>query len=71
MWVKTDLPVPVIRGLEAVIRMAQILMKKPKQTQEPPKRVEFGTYEGEIIGSLSRRESYGDSDDSAEPTRHD
>jgi len=46
MWVKTDLPVPVIRGLEAVIRMAQILMKKPKQTQEPPKRVEFGTYDG-------------------------
>jgi len=27
MWVKTDLPVPVIRVLEGLIRMAQALMK--------------------------------------------
>jgi hypothetical protein len=71
MWVKTDLPVPIIRGLEVLLRMAQVLMKKPKESQESPKRVEFGTYQGKIIGNLSRREIYGDSDDSAEPARHD
>jgi len=27
MWVKTDLPVPVIRALEGLVRMAQALMK--------------------------------------------
>jgi len=71
MWVKTDLPVPVIRALEGLIRMAQALMKKSKVSQEPPQRVEFGKYEGQIIGTLRRREIYGDSDDSAEPARHD
>jgi hypothetical protein len=70
MLVKTDLPVPLIRAFEALIRMAQVLMKKPKTSQEPPKRVEFGTYQGQIIGTLSRREIYGDSDDAAEPGRH-
>ncbi len=68
--VKTDLPVPLIRAFEALIRMAQVLMKKPKTSQEPPKRVEFGTYQGQIIGTLSRREIYGDSDDAAEPGSH-
>ncbi len=71
MWVKTDLPVPVIRALEGLVRMAQALMKKSKVSQEPSKRVVFGKYEGQIIGMLRRREIYGDSDDSAEPARHD
>ena len=71
MWVKTDLPVPVIRALEGLVRMAQALMKKSKVSQEPSKRVEFGQYEGQIIGTLRRRGIYGDSDDSAEPARHD
>jgi hypothetical protein len=71
MWVKTDLPVPVIRALEGLVRMAQALMKKSKVSQEPSKHVEFGKYEGKIIGTLRRRGIYSDSDDSAEPARHD
>jgi hypothetical protein len=69
MWVKTNLPVPVIRALERLVRMAQALMKKSKVSQNLPQRVEFGKYEGQIIGTLRRREIYGDSDDSAEPAR--
>jgi hypothetical protein len=42
------LPVPLIRAFEALIRMAQVLMKQPKTSQEPPKRVECGTYQGQI-----------------------
>jgi hypothetical protein len=74
MWIKTDLPAPLIRGVEVLIRMAQILMRKPKDApKEPPKRVEFGTYEAQIMGNLSRREIYGDTDTPAanDPARHD
>jgi hypothetical protein len=70
MWIKTDLPVPVVRALEGLMRLAQALMHKPK-APEAPKRVAFGTYEGKVLGTLSRREIYGDSDDSAAPARHD
>ena len=41
--------------------MAQVLMKKLKESQESSKRVECGTYQGKIIGNVSRREIYGDS----------
>ena len=71
MWVKTDLPVPIIRGLEVLIRMAQMLMRKPHgPPKEPHKRVEFGTYEAQIIGNLSRREIYGDADTAADDPAH-
>jgi hypothetical protein len=34
MWVKTDLPEPVIRELEVLIQMAQALMSKPEKAEE-------------------------------------
>ena len=43
MWVKTDLPEPVIRELEVLIRMAQALMSKPEKADEPAKPIEFAT----------------------------
>jgi len=54
MWVKTDLPVPIIRGLEVLLRMAQVLMKKPKESQESLTRMEFGTSQDKIIGNVKK-----------------
>ena len=47
MWVKTDLPEPVMRELEDLIRMAQALMNKPEQAEEPAKPIEFAVQHGE------------------------
>ena len=38
MWVKTDLPEPVIRELEVLVRMAQTLMSKPEKAEDPLSR---------------------------------
>jgi hypothetical protein len=51
-WVKTDLPEPVIRELEVLIRMAQALMGQPKTAEAPEEKIELGQYPGKVIGSL-------------------
>jgi hypothetical protein len=38
---KTDLPEPIIRELDVLIRMAQAPMSKPEQAEEPVKPIEF------------------------------
>ena len=72
MWVKTDLPEPVIRELEVLIRMAQALMSKPEKAEEPAKPIEFATQPGgKVIGSLRRRDLYGGGDDADDsPSQH-
>jgi hypothetical protein len=56
MWVKTNLPEPVIRELEVLIRTAQVLMSKPEKAEEPAKPLEFAIQHGrKVIGSLRRR----------------
>jgi hypothetical protein len=60
MWVKTDLPEPVICELEVLIRIAPALMSKPDQAEEPVKPIEFAVqHGGKVIGSLRRRDLYG------------
>jgi len=64
MWGKTDLPEPVIRELEVLIRMAQALMSKPEKAEEPVKPIEFAVqHGGQVIDSLRRRDLYGGGDD--------
>jgi hypothetical protein len=64
MWVKTDLPEPIIRELEVLIRMAQTLMSKPETAEELAKPIEFAIqHGGKVIGSLRRRDLYGGGDD--------
>jgi hypothetical protein len=64
MWVQTDLPEPIIRELEVLIRMAQTLMGKPEKAEEPAKPIEFAIqHDGKVIGSLRRRDLYGGGDD--------
>ena len=46
MWVKTDLPEPVICELEVLIRMAQALMSQPEKAEEPAKPIEFAMQHG-------------------------
>ena len=72
MWVKTDLPEPVIRELEVLIRMAQALMSKPEKAEESAKPIEFAIqHGGKVIGSLRRRDLYGGSDDAdGSPSQH-
>jgi hypothetical protein len=72
MWVKTDLPEPVIRELEVLIRMAQALMSKPEQAEEPTRPTEFAVqHGGKVIGSLRRRDLYGGGDDTdSNPSQH-
>jgi len=67
-WVKTDLPEPIIRELEVLIRMAQKLMAKPEKAKEPQEKIELGTYPGKVIGSLRRRDLYGGD---TQPSDHD
>ena len=67
-WVKTDLPEPVIRELEVLIRMAQALMGQPEKAQAPQEHIELGQYPGKVIGSLRRRALYGGED---QPSDHD
>ena len=63
MWVKTDLPEPVIRELEVLIRMAQTLMSKPEKSEEPTKPIEFAIqHGGKVTGSLCRRDLFGGGD---------
>lgn len=63
MWVKTDLPEPVIRELEVLIRMAQALMGKPEKAEEPAKPIAFAVqHGGKVIGSLRRKDLYGGGD---------
>lgn len=62
MWVKTDLPEPVIRELEVLIRMAQALMGKPEKAEVTQEKMELGKYPGKVIGSLRRRDLYGGDD---------
>jgi hypothetical protein len=60
MWVKTDLPEPVIRELEVLMRMAQALMSKSKQAEEPARPIEFAVqHGGYVIGSLRRKDLHG------------
>jgi len=60
MWIKTDLPEPIIRELEVLIRMAQTLMGKPAKPEEPTEPMAFGVQKGgKVIGSLRRRDMYG------------
>ena len=68
MWVETDLPEPVIRELEVLIRMAQALMGKPEKPEVPQEKIELGRYPGKVIGSLRRRDLYGGDD---QPSHHD
>jgi hypothetical protein len=72
MWIKTDLPEPVIRELEVLIRMAQALMSKPEKAEEPVKSIEFAIQQGgKVIGSLRRRDLYGGGDDAdSSPSQH-
>jgi hypothetical protein len=72
MWVKTDLPEPVIRELEVLIRMAQTLMSKPEKSEEPTKPIEFAIqHGGKVTGSLHRRDLYGGGDDTdGGPSQH-
>jgi hypothetical protein len=72
MWVKTDLPEPVIRELEVLIRMAQALMSKPEKAEEPVKPIEFAVqHGGKVTGSLRRRDLYGGGDDAdGSPSQH-
>ena len=72
MWVKTDLPEPVIRELEVLIRMAQALMRKPEKAEKPAKSIEFAIqHGGKVIGSLRRRDLYGGGDDAdGSPSQH-
>jgi len=72
MWVKTDLPEPIIRELEVLIRMAQTLMGEPKKPEEPAKPIAFAVQKGgKVIGSLRRRDMYGGGDDAdSSPSQH-
>lgn len=72
MWVKTDLPEPVIRELEVLIRMVQALMSKPEKAEELVKPIEFAVqHGGKVIGSLRRRALYGAGDDAdGSPSQH-
>ena len=72
MWIKTDLPEPVIRELEVLIRTAQALMSKPEKAEAPAKPIEFAIqHGGKVIGSLRRRELYGGGDDAdGSPSQH-
>ena len=72
MWVKTDLPEPVIRELEVLIRMAQALMRNPEKAEEPVKPIEFAIQRGgKVTGSLRRRDLYGGGDDAdGSPSQH-
>ena len=62
MWIKTDLSEPVIRELEALIRKAQMSLEKPEE-KKPERPVKLGVRKGRVIGSLHRRDMYGDGDD--------
>ena len=62
MWIKTDLPEPVIRELEALIRKAQMSLEKSEEKKlERP--IKLGVRKGRVTGSLHRRDMYGDGDD--------
>lgn len=72
MWIKTDLPEPIIRELEVLIRMVQTLMGQPEKPVEPAKPREFAVqHGGKVIGSLRRRDMYGGGDDAdSNPSQH-
>jgi len=72
MWIKTDLPEPIIRELEVLIRMVQTLMGQPEKPAEPAKPGEFAVqHGGKVIGSLRRRDMYGGGDDAdSNPSQH-
>lgn len=69
-WVKTEIPEPIIRELEALLRHAQQLLGKPTSTEEP---ITFAVqHGGKVIGSLHRRTMYGDDGDAnPDASEHD
>jgi hypothetical protein len=72
MWVKTDVPEPIIRELEVLIRMAQALMGQPEKSEEAAQPIAFAVqHGGKVIGSLRRRDLYGGGDDAdRRPSQH-
>ncbi len=62
MWVNTNVPEPIIRELEALIRKAQMSLEK-SAGKKPEQPIKLGVRKGRVIGSLHRRDMYGDGDD--------
>jgi hypothetical protein len=62
MWIKTDLPEPIIREFEALVRKAQMSLEKSEE-KKPERPIKLGVRKGRVTGSLHRRDMYGDVDD--------
>lgn len=53
------LPEPVARELENLVATLRLQLE-PNQPQEPQPKVQFPVKHGNVIGSLSREDIYGD-----------